>query len=261
MTSGYGVFLPPNASSDEDKIARLGQMTGLSQVDSKLILASHLPRRVFTVKTASEGKDRVRFLRAAGFDGFIVSFDALARVRVPQIHSAAFSPEGIDFQPVGSFHREELRLVIHGEFITGHDIERTITTYPRGITGFQHPRTENSHDRSNTSEQFLHLYGESHDKVFELRPHKFNFHCLGTDFALSAALNQQAFIQRLKTLWPDLRYDDTLLKHPPILEDQIVSDRVSGGNPLRIEVVERKQGNEEGAVRASFLLALSILRR
>ena len=87
-------------------------------------------------------------------------------------------------------------------------------------------------------ERRLEEVGKSIERgAAELRPHEFNFHCLGTDFALSAALNQQAFIRRLKTLWPDLGYDDTLLKHPPILDDQIVSSEPA--NTITWELVRQ----------------------
>ena len=261
MTWGYGVFIPPPSTSDPALIAALAQVTGLARIDAQMILASHLPRRVFTSRTASEGADRVRSLRAAGFDGFVVSFDALARAHPPQVQAASFTPEGLAFEPAGAFQPGELRLLIHGEFLSGFDIQRTVTTYSRGFSGFGHHETqETTHDRSSSAEQFLHLYGTTHDKVFELRPQRFNFRCLGNDFSLTASQNVKTFIQRLHTLSPDLRYDDTLLRFPPVLDDQVVSDRVAGGDPIRLEVVQHKLGNETGAIRASFLLALSILR-
>jgi hypothetical protein len=40
----------------------------------------------------------------------------------------------------------------------------------------------------------------------------------------------------------------------------VLSDRVVGGNPIRLEVVQHKQGNESASLRASFLLAVAILR-
>jgi hypothetical protein len=261
MICGYGVFIPPYSTSDQGSIAALAQVTGLAHSDAQIILSSHMPRRVFTTQSDSEGADRVRSLRAAGFDGFVVSFDAIAKARAPQIHAASFTPDGVVFQPSGGFRPGELGLIVHGEFRSGFDIERTVTTYFSGIGGLPHsPRQESTHDKTSSSEPFVHLYGKTHDQVFELRPQRFNFHCLEKDFALSAAINLKTFIQRLRTLSPNAKYDDTLLKFPPILDDQVVSDHVVGGNPMRLEVVQHKQGNENAAIRASFLLAFSMLR-
>ncbi|HLY74132.1 MAG TPA: hypothetical protein VKU80_08445 [Planctomycetota bacterium] len=262
MIPGYGVFITPRGDSDEGRIAALCQATGLAPADSRLVLASHIPRRILTSKSAPEAEDLLGSLRAAGFDGFVLSLDLLSRARVPQVNAAEFTPEGIVFRPSGAFRPGQLRLLIHGAFLSGADIERTVTTYPQTLTGIvRRPKAETTHERSSSSERFVHLYGEAHTDVLELRPGRFNFRCLGNEFGISAAMNCDTFIRRLTALSPNVQFDDTLLRYPPPVDDEVVSDRVAGGNPLRVEVVRRKQGNEGSAVRASILLALAILGR
>lgn len=232
----YGVYIPGAATPDERTTAALARAAELSLADARLLLTSPLPKRVRAEATSSDAAARVRLLREGGLDAFVVKADALKRTR--PLRATSFRKDPIAFDP-GAVALEP-RLIVQGLIRSSRQVDRTmIIDDPYGPPRIERIRGE----KSSEAARFIHLYGESHAQVVEIRPAAFNFRALGQDFGPTLAANVARFI----ALFPRARVDDTLLRCPP-LEDVDTDGQFARGS------------NEEAALRTSTLIALDLLR-
>ena len=252
MIHEYGVYIPGAAAPDERSIDALSRAAELSRIDAQMLLASPLPKRVRSEPTSAAAAERVRLLREGGFDAFVVTAEALARVKPVRAKSFRFEGGGLRLDPAeASFEPGTLRLIVLGEILTGLRVDKAVRT-PR-LYGA--PVVERvTGERRSSGERFLHLYGEGHERVVEIRPQSFNFRALGAEFGPALSGNVAKFLERLRGLFPDVRSDDALLRSPPMPDDL----GEAGG---RLDHAVHKEGNEEAAMRTSTLIALDILRR
>lgn len=242
--SEYGVYIPGAAAPEEAVCAALAGAAELSLIDARMILTSRLPKRVRVEGTAEAAAGLVRRLRNGGLDAFVITEEALRRARPPR--ATSFRVQGgrllLDTGPF------EPELAVHGEIRRSRRIDSLRANYD-GVSPIIERARGIADDRS---ERFLHLYGDSHARVVEIRPRDFQFRALGRDFGVSLAANERAFLELLRTLRPKLRYDDTLLRHPPAEEGRIArSDAIT----------VHEESNEAAALRTSTLIALDLLRR
>ena len=241
MIHEYGVFIPGAATPDERSIDGLSRAAELSRIDAQMLLASPLPKRVRSEATSDAAAERVRALREAGFDAFVVTREALKRVRPILTKSFLFEGGSLRFEPAeASFEPGALHLIVHGEIQTRSKVVRTVHRPNPYVDG--PPTTERTtEDRRSSDERFLHLYGEGHDRVVEIRPRAFNFRGLGPAFGLALSGNVATFLDRVREMFPRARYDDSLRRHPP-MPDELES---SGGEERAVH----REGNEEAALR------------
>jgi hypothetical protein len=252
MIHAYGVFIPGAATPDERSIDALSRAAELSRIDAQMLLASPLPKRVRSEPTSSLAAERVRLLREGGFDAFVATRDALRRVKPVRIKAARFEVDALRFEPAAaSFEPGGLRLIVHGEIRTRSRVVRTV----RSVQDEGPPTVERvTEDRQSSEERFLHLYGEGHARVVEIRPQGFNFRALlGDAFGPVLSGNVSRFLERLREAFPAARYDDTLRRFPPMPDEEETS-----GTLDRAVCQER---NEAAAMRTSTLIAIDLLRR
>jgi hypothetical protein len=251
MIHEYGVFIPGAATPDERSIDALSRAAELSRIDAQMLLASPLPKRVRSEPTSDAAAERVRRLREGGFDAFVVTREALSRAKPIRAKSFRFDGGSLRFEPAETaFEPGGLRLIVHGEIQNRSRVDRTV----RVQTFEGPPRVEKTtEDRRSSEERFLHLYGDTHARVVEIFPQAFNFRGLGADFGMALSGNVAKFLERLREMFPEARYDDSLRRHPPMPDD------LGSDGPEARSV--RKEGNEEAAMRTSTLIALDILRR
>src|SRR5688500_2029346 len=193
MIHEYGVFIPGAATPDERSIDALSRAAELSRIDAQMLLASPLPKRVRSEPTSSLAADRIRILREAGFDAFVVTRDALRRVKPIPIKTARFDAGALRCEPAAaSFEPGGLRLIVHGEIRTRSRAVRTV----RVNDDDGPPRVERvTEDRQSAEERFLHLYGDGHARVVEIRPRSFNFRALlGAAFGPALSGNVTLFL-------------------------------------------------------------------
>lgn len=235
----YGVYVPGAATPDAPAVEALAKASGLSLIDARMLLASPLPKRVSLLADREAAAALARELKP--LDAFVVASEALARVR-PRIAKAcrfdgpSLLLDGVVFTP---------RLIVHGEIRAGSRVERNVIV--EQDIGFRVEKRTS--DRRTSAERFLRLYGEGHADGVEIRPRSFNFRGLGKDFASTSAGNVATFIDRLRSLFPGLKVDETLLRHPPLPQD------------VPSESETKLESNEEAAMRTSTLIALDLLRR
>lgn len=250
----YAVYLPAIETSDDGTIRALAGLTGLSLADARTILASPLPRRVGATETAEEAEDLARSLRGAGFDAFVVSVEALSRTRTQRVRAARFTPDGVEFEPSGGFGPGALRVIVYGQYVLTREIAISFAADELGPAELGR-RT----DQWGDSERFAHLYGESSEHALELRPTSFDFHCLGKDWGNASVVNLRRFLERLQLLFPTARYDDTLLRYSPPMEQ--LEGQMEWLLSSASYVGMTRWGNAAAVLRASRLIAMSIQRR
>ena len=124
---------------------------------------------------------------------------------------------------------------------------------------FRNPLTQSS--RTTGSELFLHLYGDTHRKLVELRSRSFNFNCLGKERGLVGMLNTKIFARRLRRMFPEAQFDDRLLKTVSTLDSFGMQTKVGGAPGSSYASRTQDMSNEEGVFTASKLLAIQFLGR
>ena len=253
LRPNFGVYIPGYGSSEAALAEALATSAGLSNADARMMLASRLPRRVLVTVTEEEASDRVLTLKGAGFDAFAVSFQAL-RARPPQARAAQFIGAGVEFQPGGSF---AVRLMVHGQILSGQQTKSVVSA--RTKYGALVP-VNTRFDQSSGSEQFVCFYGRNHAEAVEIRPRSFNFRCLGADAGVSKAQGLKSFLDRLRALFPDVLYEDTLLHVAPPQDDVNSTEAFDAGVLGSVQTSHRTESNEGGALRASLLIAMATLR-
>ncbi|HEX7899970.1 MAG TPA: hypothetical protein VF950_19540 [Planctomycetota bacterium] len=252
MNDEYGVYIPGAAAAEERTIDALSRAAELSRIDAQMLLASPLPKRVRSESTSSDAAARVRLLREGGLDAFVVTHEALGRVKPVRAKSFRFDGGSLRLEPPeASFEPGALRLIVLGEILSSSRVDQSVSTPRR----YGPPVVERVKGERHTSgERFVHLYGESHARVVEIRPQSFNFRALGTDFGPALSGNVATFLERLRRVFPDVRSDDSLLRFPPMPDDL---GKVGG----TVEHEVHKEDNEAQTLRTSILIALDLLRR
>ena len=249
----FGVYIPGRGTPESPDAEALAAAAGVSIIDARMMLASKLPRRVLATVTEEEASGRIGALRAAGFDAFAISFQAL-RARPPQSRTVQFAGGGVEFQPGGSF---PVRLIVHGQILSGQQNKSVVSA--RTKYGALVP-VKSEIQRSGDSEPFVCFYGATHDQAVDLRPRAFNFRCLGADAGVSKAQGLKAFLARIRTMFPEARYDDTLLHVAPPQDDVSSTESYEAGVLGSVQKTHRTESNEGGALRASLLIAIVALR-
>ena len=237
MIGEYGVYVPGAAPPDARTTGAVAAATGLSAVDARLILTAPFPKKVAAEDSAEGAAARVRALREAGLEAFVVTNDALRGARAPRLSGFRLDGGRVIFEPGADDFRP--RLVVRGLIRKSVRVDQKRVVHVQGV-----PRLERVRGTPTTgAEPFLRLYGESYADAFEIRPSSFNFRALGGRFQSTTAGNVSALLELLG----DVRVDDTLTRAslPPETEGQ--------------EVV--RESDEEAAMRTATLIAVDLLRR
>jgi hypothetical protein len=257
LRPNFAIYLPVLGRPDEAAVRALAASTGLAPLDAKMILTSRIPRRVAAAVTSEEAEDKVRSLRGAGFDAFAVSLETL-RARPNQARSARLTSDGIDFEPGRAFSKDDaLRLIVHGKILSNKSSKAEVSKEKHGIQ----VAVGSGSLQSSDAEQIVIFYGITPDQAVEIRPRSFNFRFLGSEAGHSKAMALNSLLERLKTLFPEVRMDDALLHVAPPTEEVGYSETHDQGALGNLQLTQRSQSNESGVLRASLLIAHSLLRR
>lgn len=254
LRANYAVMIPPIGTADAAAVRALASTVGISDADARMALASRLPRRVASTATAEEARECALNLRGAGFDAFAASFESLRR-RPPQARSATFVPGGVEFEPGGAF---AVRLIVHGRILSGQQTKTSLEV--RSKHGALVP-AGSATVASSDSEAIALFYGERAAQAVDLRPRGFNFRCLGAEAGPTKAAAMKMFLERVRALFPEAAYDDTLLRVAPPSDDTLGAESVDESAMGSARVVRRVQSNEAGVLRAALLIAMSLLRK
>ncbi|HLF93552.1 MAG TPA: hypothetical protein VJB14_08820 [Planctomycetota bacterium] len=254
LQANYGIYIPAYATSDGAAIRALATSMSLSEADARMLLASRLPRKVSSTATAELASESVLCLRGAGFDAFAVGFKAL-RARPPLARTAQWAGDAVDFQPGGAF---PIRLIVHGQILSSNQTRSNVAA--RTQAGGLVPAGSASVSSSD-AEPFVHFYGESHARAVELRPRSFNFRFLGAEAGVSKAMGLKNFLVRVRSIYPDARYDETLLHCAVPGDDLDGTETYDEGAAGGLSVRRISHSNEAGALRAALLIALAFLKK
>lgn len=254
----FAVYIPGLGRPDDAAVQALASAVGLSPVEARMVLASRLPKRVASTPDAQDAVDRVLSLKAAGFDAFAVSFEALHRSRPVRAKTARLSDDALEFDPGPRFTADAgVRLVVHGRILSGKSVKSTASTRTKYGTPVS---VGANYEESGSSELFVHLYGASPAESVDLRPQAFNFRFLGADAGPTKVGALKAFFEKIRARWPALRFDDTLLRVPPAIDESSSIDSVDAGRLGKVQTETREGTNEGGVLKASYLLAVDALR-
>src|SRR5687768_5890679 len=99
MIHEYGVYIPGASTPDERSIDALSRAAELSRIDAQMLLAAPHPKRVRSEPTSAAAAERVRLLRDGGFDAFVVTLEALARVKPVVAKAFRFDGGSLRLEP------------------------------------------------------------------------------------------------------------------------------------------------------------------
>lgn len=252
----FGVHVAREGASEGGQVERLAAAAGLSNADARQTLNSNIPRRISDHGERSDADEVAARIRAAGFIAFVADAQELSAFRPAEVRGAAFDGGTVAFRPSGP---ASLRMIVHGRFTTSTDVRSEATVID--ADSFARIGKGSAQVRQEQGEQFAHFHGQSPGEVVELRANRFDFRCLGPDLAATRAANLRAFLDKLRGLFPQALYDDTLVKHPLRSSGR---DGFSFNASVFVGSVEQhttKGSTEDAARRASWLIARARLSR
>jgi hypothetical protein len=249
----FGVYVygrtPTNPTAAET-LSRAGQV---SVADARQMLLSKIPRRVSDHADPVQAAARAAEIRSAGLIAFTVDLQELAAWRPSEVRGAAFEGPGVSFRPAGQFPPGALRMILHGRSTTSTEVRSEATVHdPQSLARLGNGIAQL---RSEQGEHFAHLYGADPAEVYELRANRFDFRCLGSPPAPTCVESLRMFLDRLRGLFSDAIYDDTLVRYP--LRDRTERDYSFSASVFVVSVEQHgaKGSTEPAARRASLLIA------
>lgn len=230
----FFVVLPGSAVGTEESVSLLSRTAGIPVIEARLALNSRFPRRIAECSTQEEAVDLVMNLRAVGFDAFPIPRGMLERPPfVVEARGAALGPDFVRWTPFESAADPppelgrivdrgleqrvgQLRWIFHGTFESAKRITTdTLVQDPYSTcTPYGFPRSRSSETVSGDSIPVLLLFGATPHACVVVRSPGFNFQCLGSERALTGGASLIKLKDRLRSLFPECRYDDLLLKSP-----------------------------------------------
>lgn len=221
------VAIAPVDNLENPLVSRVAVILGKDLYCTRLMLASKIPKIIAHYDSKEQAEVIARNFRELNLKPLVFSDSELRRYSESyRAYTAQFLPEELIFSDRGNqsitLQPQDAFLTLKGvvnisreaEIITQKTKLNVPLTVMTGGIPIVRQVKESKTNVTNREEYFIRIYGrDSADRHIEILQNDFDYSCLGEEMSLSSVSNFNLLLTRISATFPNMTFDDRLLKY------------------------------------------------